>query len=165
MASGGTVMVEIDMSGIARVALIDDHPLYRAGIRHVLDSTPDMEIVAEGSDAAEALEIAAVNGQDLMLMDINIPGGGIDAARAIANSHPGIKIVFLTNSESDANVSAVMQLGARGYIVKGISGAELVDILRLVKNGESYVTPSLGAQVLRNIGRCRSAVWPHGGMN
>ncbi len=144
------------MSDITRVAVIDDHPLYRAGIRQVVDASDDMEVVAEGADAADALQLAQSNGHELMLLDLNIPGGGIDAARVIARSNPGIKIVFLTNSESEANVSAVMQAGARGYIVKGIGGTELMDILRLVQNGEQYVTPSLGALALRSLGRARA---------
>lgn len=144
------------MTDVARIAVIDDHALYRAGIRQAVDAAVDLEIVAEGSDADDALQIAETNQQDMMLLDINMPGGGINAARAIASTHPGTKIVFLTNSDCQADVSAVMQLGARGYIVKGIGGNELVEILRLVHSGESYVTPSLGAQVLRNLYRERT---------
>jgi len=141
------------MGVVARIAVVDDHALYRAGIRQAVDAAVGFEIVAEGSNALDAVEIAGTGEHDMMLLDINMPGGGINAARTIASAHPDTKIVFLTNSESEANVSAVMQLGARGYIVKGVGGSELVAILRLVHNGESYVTPSLGAQVLR--GLCR----------
>ena len=141
------------MGNLARIAVIDDHALYRAGVRQAVEAAAGFKIVAEGSNALDAVEIAETGEHDVMLLDINMPGGGINAARTIAIAHPQTKIVFLTNSESEANVSAVMQLGARGYIVKGVGGRELVEILRLVHNGESYVTPSLGARALR--GMCR----------
>ena len=86
---------------------------------------------------------------DVVLLDLNIPGGGIDAALTISRSHPATRIVFLTNSEDEENVSTVMQLGASGYIVKGIGGAELVSILRLIHKGETYVSPNLAAEVGR----------------
>lgn len=139
------------MLGVARVAVVDDHPLYRAGIRQAIDAASDMEVVAEGADAVDALQIAAANSTDLILLDLNIPGGGIDAARTIGRLHPNAKIVFLTNSESEENMSAVMQLGAFGYIVKGIGGNELVAILRQIHQGEAYVTPSLAAGALRSV--------------
>ncbi len=147
------------MFGIARVAVIDDHPLFRAGIRQAVDAAFDMEVVAEGEDAQDALEIAASSSTDMMLLDLNIPGGGIDLARALRKSHPETKIVFLTNSESEENMSAVMQMGAFGYIVKGIGGNELIAILRQVHQGEAYVTPSLAAGALRNIGHVKGAEW------
>ncbi len=139
------------MHGVARVAIIDDHPLFRAGIRQAIDAASDMEVVAEGADAVEALQIAAAGSADVILLDLNIPGGGIDAARTIGNLHPATKVVVLTNSESEENMSVVMQLGAFGYIVKGIGGSELVSILRRVHQGEAYVTPSLAAGALRNV--------------
>jgi len=147
------------MFGIARVAVIDDHPLFRAGIRHVVEATNDMEVVAEGADAVDALQIAATSHSDMILLDLNIPGGGIDVARSICKSYPDTKIVFLTNSESEENMSAVMQLGAFGYIVKGIGGSELISILRQVHRGEAYVTPSLAAGALRSINHARAMTY------
>jgi two-component system, NarL family, nitrate/nitrite response regulator NarL len=144
------------MCSVARIAVIDDHALFRAGVRQAVDAAVGLEIVAEGSNAMDALEIAQSSEHDMMLMDINMPGGGINAARSIAVAHPEAKMVFLTNSESAANVAEVMQLGARGYIVKGIGGRELIEILRLVHSGESYVSPNLGAQVLRDLYRDRT---------
>ena len=141
------------MTAPARVAIIDDHPLYRSGIRQAIEAALDMEVVAEGADAVDAVQIAATTPVDVVLLDLNIPGGGIDAARTISRSHPATRIVFLTNSEDEENVSTVMQLGASGYIVKGIGGAELVSILRLIHKGETYVSPNLAAEVLRGLGR------------
>ncbi len=145
------------MTTLTRVAIIDDHPLYRAGIRQAIEAAFDMEVVAEGVDAVDAVEIAATISTDVILLDLNIPGGGIAAARTISKSHPATRIVFLTNSEDEQNVSTVMQLGAHGYIVKGISGSELVSILRLVYKGEAYVSPNLAAEVLRGMGRASHA--------
>ena len=142
------------MPSVTRIAVIDDHPLYRAGLRQALGAAPDLEIVAEGCDAGDALQIAQTNEQDIILLDINIPGGGIEAGHKISCSQPDTKLVFLTNSESDANVLTVMEMGAHGYIIKGVSGAELIEVLRLIHGGQYYVTPNLAADVLRKI--CRS---------
>jgi two-component system, NarL family, nitrate/nitrite response regulator NarL len=142
------------MLGMAKVAIVDDHPLYRAGIRHAIDAADDMDVVAEGADAVDAVQIAAAGVAELMLLDLNIPGGGIEVARTIGKSHPKVKIVFLTNSENEQTMSTAMQLGAFGYIVKGIGGDELLAILRRVRAGEAYVTPSLAAGALRTIA-CR----------
>jgi two-component system, NarL family, nitrate/nitrite response regulator NarL len=145
------------MGKVARVAVIDDHPLFRAGIRQAFEATFDLEVVSEGADAQDALEIADTNEHDMMLLDLNIPGGGMDTARALTKSHPDMKIVILTNSEDIEDLASVMQLGAFGYIVKGIAGSELVDILRQVHQGEAYVTPNLAASALRMVAHAKSA--------
>jgi two-component system, NarL family, nitrate/nitrite response regulator NarL len=144
------------MLGAVKVAIIDDHPLYRAGIRQAIDAAGDLEVVAEGADAVDAMHIAASREANLILLDLNIPGGGIELACAIGKAHPEAKIVFLTNSESEVAMSAAMQVGAFGYVVKGIGGEELVSILRQVSRGEAYVTPSLAAGALRNARNARA---------
>lgn len=83
-----------------------------------------------------------------MLLDVNMPGGGIAAARAIAQARQDIKIVMLTVSENEENVSEAMDAGAHGYILKGTSGAELIAAICGVWHGEPYVTPSLAARLL-----------------
>ncbi len=143
------------MTDPVRVVIIDDHPLFREGVAATLvsggDSGPDdsdLEVVGEGASAADALTLATSLLPDLMLLDLNLPGGGLSAARQVASACPVTKIVMLTFSEEESDVLASLKAGARGYILKGVSGQELRRIVRGVQAGEVYITPTLAAGVL-----------------
>lgn len=136
------------MTDNIRVVLVDDHPLLREGVASTLDAEPDFEVVGQGSNADEALSLARDLMPDLIMLDVSMGGGGINAARAIAAACPIVKIVMLTVSEDEEDVLAALKVGARGYVLKGVSGPELVRIVRAVNNGEPYVTPSLAASLL-----------------
>ncbi|WP_207905909.1 response regulator [Aestuariirhabdus litorea] len=131
-----------------RLALADDHPLYREGVAKTIADQADFDVVGQGTTAEEAVQLAQQLLPDLMLLDISMPGSGIEAARQIAASCPVVKIVMLTVSEQDDDVMAALKAGARGYVLKGIGGAELVEVLRKVHSGDSYVSPSLAARLL-----------------
>ncbi len=130
------------------VAIVDDHPLFREGVAHILSAQPDIEIVAEGESAADAIRIASEYVPDIMLLDVSMPGGGLNAVREIATSFPVISLVMLTVSEEEDVVTAALRAGARAYVLKGVAARELVRILRSVADGEVYVTPSLAASLL-----------------
>ena len=130
------------------MAVVDDHPMMRRGVSETLSEEPDLELVGTGASAEDALRLARQGRPDLMLLDIALPGGGIEAAREIVKACPDVKVVFLTVREDRATVNAALRAGARGYIVKGVEGPELVSTLRRVNSGQSYVTPALAAQLL-----------------
>ena len=136
------------MTEPVRVVIIDDHPLFREGVAATLVSGGDLEVVGEGASAADALALATSLLPDLMLLDLNLPGGGLSAARQVASACPVTKIVMLTFSEEESDVLASLKAGARGYILKGVSGQELRRIVRGVQAGEVYITPTLAAGVL-----------------
>ena len=136
------------MTEPVRVVIIDDHPLFREGVAATLVSGSDLEVVGEGASAADALALATSLLPDLMLLDLNLPGGGLSAARQVASACPVTKIVMLTFSEEESDVLASLKAGARGYILKGVSGQELRRIVRGVQAGEVYITPTLAAGVL-----------------
>lgn len=131
-----------------QIVVIDDHPLFRDGVVNTLQTEEDLEVVAEGTSAADAIRLAAEHLPDLLLLDINIPGGGLSAVPTIASANPATKIVMLTASEEEDDVVSALKAGARGYIVKGVSARELKTILRAVQNGEAYVSPTLAASLL-----------------
>ncbi len=131
-----------------RIAVIDDHPLFRDGVIHTLRSAPDIEVVAEGATAQDAVEIGRCHTPHIMLLDISMPGCGLEAAREIRRECPNVKAVMLTASENENHVQLALQCGVNGYIVKGCSGPELLRIVRAVQNCESYITPSLAARLL-----------------
>ena len=131
-----------------QIAIIDDHPLFREGVAHTLGAQPDFEVVGEGESADDAVRIAGERLPDVMLLDVSMPGGGINAVRQIGNAFPVVKIVMLTVSEQEEDVTAALRAGARAYVLKGVAARELVRILRSVAGGEVYVTPTLAANVL-----------------
>lgn len=141
------------MPDAIRVAIIDDHPMFREGAVQIFASMEDIEVVAEGATAADALKVAQELRPDVMLLDISLPGGGLEAAANIARTCPGVRAVMLTASESELDVASALQAGARGYILKGSSGAEVVETVRAIFNGESYVAPSLAARLLIQMGK------------
>jgi two-component system, NarL family, nitrate/nitrite response regulator NarL len=136
------------MSNSIQIVIVDDHPLFRDGVALTLQSQENFEILAQGTTAAEAVQLSYQFLPDLLLLDINIPGGGLNVIQKIAEACPVTKIVMLTASEAEEDVLAALKAGARGYIVKGVAARELVSILRAICAGEAYVTPSLAASLL-----------------
>jgi two-component system, NarL family, nitrate/nitrite response regulator NarL len=131
-----------------RVAIVDDHPMFRDGVAVTLAADPAIELVGQGSSAENAIQIAQDILPDVLLLDISLPGGGIQATREIARLFPYIKVIMLTASENEEHVSGALEAGARGYILKGIGAAELLRTVHAVHQGESYVSPQLAARLL-----------------
>lgn len=140
-----------------RVLVADDHPLFRQGVVGTLRSAGDMEIVAEASDAAGAVRLAREQLPDLALLDVTMPGGGLQAARDIKAACPATKVVMLTVSEDEDDLLAAMKAGASGYVLKGVSAVELASVLRAVCAGEVYVSPALAWRLLGELSRPRPA--------
>jgi len=136
-----------------RVVLVDDHPLFLDGLTQTLNSQQYFEVIGLGNSAADAERLADDLLPDMMLLDISMPGSGIKAAKTISQKHAIIKIVMLTVSEHETDVLQAMESGARGYILKGVSGSELIQILKSISAGEPYVTPSLAAMLLTYFGQ------------
>jgi two-component system nitrate/nitrite response regulator NarL len=146
------------MSGAIRIAVIDDHPMFREGAVQTLACTEGIEVVGEGATAADALKVAEELRPDVMLLDISLPGGGVEAAANIARACPSVRAVMLTASESELDVASALQAGARGYILKGSSAAEVIETVRAIFKGESYVAPSLAARLLIQMGKRNEVV-------
>jgi two-component system, NarL family, nitrate/nitrite response regulator NarL len=138
---------EFEMPDAIRIAVIDDHPMFREGAMQIFAGTDDMRVVAEGATAADAVKVAEELRPDVMLLDLGLPGGGLEAAAIIAGTFPSVRAVMLTASESAFDVAAARTVGARGYILKGSSGAEVVETVRAIFNGECYVAPSFAARL------------------
>ena len=115
---------------VIRVAVVDDHPLFRDGVVATVNGAPEFEVVAQGENGSDAVRIALHECPDIMLLDVCMPGNGIDAAREISAITPSVKTVVLTACEGIE--AAAREAGARKSIAKGVSGAELVTTLRAV---------------------------------
>lgn len=132
-----------------RIGIVDDHPLFREGVVRTLQAEADFEIIGQAMDAAQAIGLGADKRPNVMLLDMKIPGGGgLNAARAILEAAPEVKIIVLTASDTAQDVLEALNVGVRGYILKGVSGEELVNVVRVVHAGETYVTPTLAASLL-----------------
>jgi len=122
--------------------------MLRRGVSETLAEEPDLEVVGIGESADDAIRLVKQEHPDLILLDIALPGGGIEAAKSIVTAYSDVKVVMLTVREDQATVNAALKAGARGYVVKGVEGPELVSVLRKIYSGQSYVTPALAAQLL-----------------
>jgi two-component system, NarL family, nitrate/nitrite response regulator NarL len=131
-----------------RVAVVDDHPMMRDGIAYALGEEPDFEVVGDGASADDAISLAATKRPDIMLIDINMPGGGLAALRQIIANHPDIACVVITAKEDGETVGQALRIGARGYVLKGMSGRDLAQVLRSIQGGELYITPTLAKTLL-----------------
>ena len=136
------------MNEIARIGVIDDHPIFLSGLRRAFQGAEGLSIVAEGGDKDVAVNMAKPNNVDLMLIDIGIPGGGIEAVRDIIKKHPKMKIIMLTGSDDEDHLEAAIMLGAQGYVLKGATSTELHDAVSAVLAGELYVSIKLAARFL-----------------
>lgn len=134
-----------------RLVIVDDHPIFREGVASILGSDPDIEIIGQGVTADDAIRLTRDNLPDIILLDINMPGGGLNAAEAISASYPVVKIVVLTGSDDKDVVIAALKAGAQAYVLKGVAARELNSILHRVYAGEGYVSPSLAAHLLSEI--------------
>jgi DNA-binding NarL/FixJ family response regulator len=139
------------MSPRIRIAVVDDHPLFREGVTRSLREVEGFEIVAEGASGAEAERLVARLQPDILLMDISMPDGGLETIPAILALRPRQKIVMLTVSESGDDVARALRAGASGYVLKGIGSRGLAEILRTVAAGENYVSPTLSARLLSDL--------------
>src|SRR5512140_269442 len=136
------------MNDKIHVVIADDHTLFREGLAGIIRVEPDFEVVGQAGNMQEAVQLARDLLPEIILLDIDMPGGGLEAARIVAEECPVTRIVVLTSSEEDDHLIGALKLGARAYILKGVAARELVRILRAVWAGERYVPPILAASLL-----------------
>ncbi|QRM30321.1 response regulator transcription factor [Microvirga sp. VF16] len=136
-----------------RVAVVDDHSLLRAGVIRALALDGMIEVVGEGASAADAIELAKRYEPDLILLDISMPGDGIEAARVICSLPVPPQVVMLTVSEDDDDVTRALEAGAVGYLLKGINSPELIAAVKSVKAEGSFISPNLALRLLSSKAR------------
>lgn len=134
-----------------RLILADDHPIFRDGLVHSIEETNEFSVVGVGGSAEEAVALAFQHRPDIALLDLSMPGNGITAARQIHDAQTAGAIAMLTVSEDSDDVTAAMQAGASGYLLKGVSAKELREVLTKLAAGEAHISPGLAAQMLRVI--------------
>jgi len=132
-----------------RILIADDHPLFRKGMRALLESLPEMEVVGEAATGEEAMALAASLAPDVIVMDLQMPGGsGLAATRAILNASPHIRILIVTLFEDSESVFTALRAGARGYILKDADAGEIARAIQAVGQGEAIFSPAIANRLM-----------------
>lgn len=139
---------------VIRVALADDHTLFRQGLRQLLELEPDMEVIGEAVNGVEAMDLARQTRPDVFLIDINMPiVDGVSATREIVRENPDVGVVVLTMYPEDGYVIRAITAGARGYLLKDADSARVVEAVRTVAAGHSQLDPGMTTKLLQEFRR------------
>ncbi len=137
-----------------KVLIADDHALLREGLRRILEMEPDIEVAGEACDGQEVVEKAAALRPDIILMDINMPGGGgLEATREIRRRFPAINVVVLTIHDDEEYLIEMVNAGAKGYMLKDVEPARVIDAIYRVHEGEAFIPGDLMSKVFREFQR------------
>ncbi|MCY0918667.1 response regulator transcription factor [Streptomyces sp. H27-G5] len=139
------------MTAPARILLADDHTLVRGGVRLILDAEPDLAVVAEAADGAEAVALARTTEVDLAILDIAMPRQtGLQAARELARLRPGLRILMLTMYDNEQYFFEALRAGAGGYVLKSVADRDLVEACRAVLRDEPFIYPGAETALIRS---------------
>lgn len=132
-----------------KILIADDHAVVREGTRQILDSEPDLEVVAEAADGEEAIRLTGSSEPNVAIIDIAMPRvDGIEATKQIKALYPAVAILILTAYDDDQFIFSLLEAGAAGYLLKNVRGHELINAVRAVYNGESVLHPAIARKVL-----------------
>lgn len=133
---------------VLRILIVDDHPLVRAGLMAVIGNVPDMQVVAEGRDGAEAISLFSALRPDVLLIDLRMPvNSGVAAIEAIRASAPDARIIALTTYDGDADIHRALKAGACGYLLKDSIGREVIEALRSAAGGRRVIPAAVAARL------------------
>ncbi|WOQ17325.1 response regulator transcription factor [Raineyella sp. W15-4] len=137
------------MSTPIRVVVVDDHPVVREGVSSALRTAPDITVVGQAADGAEAVALLATLAADVVLMDLRMPVmDGVEATRRLLTAHPGLPVVVLTTYESDADILSAIEAGATGYLLKAAPMDELLAGVRAAVHGQVALSPSVATALV-----------------
>jgi DNA-binding NarL/FixJ family response regulator len=141
------------MSGQIKLLIVEDHHIVRQGLVALLKTVPDMEVVAEASDGAVGVDLFRQHRPDVTLMDLRLPTlGGAAAVAKIRTEFPAARIIVLTTFDGDEDIYRALQAGARGYLLKGMFGEELLDAIRAVHAGKTRIPPVVAERLAGRMG-------------
>lgn len=139
-----------------KLIIVDDHAIFREGLRALLDMEEDFVVIGEASRGDEAVSMVADEPPDVILLDLHLPdGNGADFCRQLLRASPESRVLILSAYENDQEVSAALIAGAAGYVLKTVGGERLADNIRSVARGEVLLAPTVAAKVVRQLSRLR----------
>lgn len=137
-------MVKLGGNDMTKIIIIDDHQLFREGVKRILDFEDTFEVVAEGDDGTEVVSMYQNHLPDVVLMDINMPGkNGVDATADLIAEFPEAKVIMLSIHDDESYVTHALKSGALGYMLKEMDADEIVEAIKVVANGGSYLHPKV----------------------
>jgi two-component system, NarL family, response regulator DegU len=137
-----------------KIAIIDDHQLFREGVKRILDFEPNFEVVAEGDDGSEALSLVETYHPDVIIMDINMPKiNGVEATRELIDHYPDSKVLILSIHDDENYVSHALKTGATGYLLKEMDADALIEAVKVVADGGSYLHPKVTHNLVKEYRR------------
>jgi DNA-binding NarL/FixJ family response regulator len=143
---------------VIRIVVVDDHPIVRQGLVATLDDEPEFEVVGSAGAAEDALALVREHRPDLMLLDLELPGlSGVEAIPLLAEASPTTRVLVFTAYDTDERVLSAIRAGAKGYLLKGASIAEIARAVRTVASGGSALEPQVAAKLVAAIGAPRGA--------
>jgi DNA-binding NarL/FixJ family response regulator len=138
------------MNRKVRVLIADDHPIFRQGLRQIIDTAPQLEVVCEAADGEQALKWLQGPGADVAVLDLTMPvKDGFAVARAVREQRLPVPLVLLTMHKDEHYLNAALDLGVRGYVVKDSAATEIIQCIRAVASGQEYVSPTLSSLLIR----------------
>jgi DNA-binding NarL/FixJ family response regulator len=154
------------MNNEVRILIADDHPVFRKGLRQIIEAETNLKIVAEASDGISALTMLQQEKPDIALIDVHMPGGGgFDLMRAIQTEKLDIQVIFLTMFNDESVFNTAMDMGARGYVLKDSAISEITGSIKAVAAGRPYISPALSEFLLNRSARTAELARQHPGLN
>lgn len=136
------------------ITIIDDHQLFREGVKRILDFEPCFEVVAEGDDGSEAMDLVEEYNPDVVIMDINMPNiNGVEATKMLVDRYPDTKVIILSIHDDENYVQHALKTGASGYLLKEMDADALIEAVRVVADGGSYLHPKVTHNLVREYRR------------
>jgi DNA-binding NarL/FixJ family response regulator len=137
---------------VISIVVVDDHPVVRGGLVGWLDAQPDLAVVGEAGDGAEALAVVAATDPDVVLMDLRMPRmDGVTATGRIAAAHPAVRVLVLTTYDTDADIVRAVEAGAAGYLLKDVPLPQLAEAVRAAARGETVLAPPVAAKLVSRL--------------
>lgn len=137
-----------------RIVIIDDHQLFREGVKRILAMEEGLEVVAEGEDGSQAIDLVEQHDPDVVLMDINMPKvNGVEATRELVEKFPEIKVLILSIHDDETYVTHVLKTGAAGYLLKEMDAEALIEAVKVVANGGAYIHPKVTYNLIKDYRR------------
>jgi DNA-binding NarL/FixJ family response regulator len=137
------------MSHELRVVIADDHPIFRHGLRQLVEKDPQIKVVAEADNGETALELIAIHRPEVAVVDVNMPGkDGFEVQRGIQNQHLSTLVIFLTMHKDEMHFNEALNLGVKGYVLKESAATDITSCIKAVAAGQNYVSPELSTYLL-----------------